>query len=91
MKSAAIQETTAIGPESLIGTKWIAWSEFIGDRMAVEFVDKTNCIYTSRPKEFPMTYNVMDDKVYLSNVEGSFELRGQVLFKGGLPAFKKTA
>ena len=91
MKKVSLLEKTAIEPNSLIGTKWNAWSESIGNQMMIEFVDKTNCIYTTGAKKFQMTYFIIEGKILISNVEGAFELRGNVLFKGGLPAFEKTA
>ena len=91
MKEAPFLERTAIKPESIIGTKWVAWPEFIGDRIKVEFVDKTNCIYTSEPKKFSMTYTVSDGNIIISDVEGPLELRGHILFNNGFPAFEKAA
>ena len=91
MKTAPLLEKTAIKTENLVGTKWIAWSESIGDQMTVEFVDNINCIYTSASKKFSMSYTVMEGSVFINNLTGPFELRGNVLFKGGLPAFEKTA
>ena len=84
-------EEVAIVPERLIGTRWIGWSGFIGERVSVEFVDNTNCIYTSQPNKYSMTYLVMGGKMFINNIEGPFELRGDVLFNNDLPAFKKAA
>ncbi|MCL2264558.1 MAG: hypothetical protein FWC22_00835 [Treponema sp.] len=82
---------TLIKPDQLIGTKWISWSKSFADRMSVEFVDNKNCVYTSKPKKFPLTYDVIEGNVFISNIEGSFELRGSVLFNNNLPVFRKTA
>ena len=91
MRHVPLSEKNIVEPVKLIGTKWVGWSEFIGDRMTVEFVDKTNCIYTSYQKKYPMTYSVMKGKLFISDIEGPFELHGQVLFNNGLPAFEKAA
>jgi len=91
MRQAPLMEKNTIVPEKLIGTKWIGWSEFIGDKMTVEFVDKANCIYTSHLRKHEMTYSVMKGKIFFSEIEGPFELSGQVLFNNGLPAFEKAA
>ena len=91
MKTSEITEGTAIVQEKLVGTKWIGWSEFIRDRISVEFIDRTNCIYTSQPKKYPMTYTVTGGKMFIKNIEGSFELRGEVLFNNDLPIFEKVA
>ena len=91
MKDAPFLEKTVIDPESIIGTKWVAWPEFIGDRIKMEFVDKSICIYTSEPKEYPLTYTVMEGDILVSNIDGPLELRGEVLFNNGFPAFEKAA
>jgi len=83
--------TTLIEHDNIIGTKWVGWSEFVGSRMMVEFVDKTNCIYTSEPRKYPMTYSVIEGKIFLSHIKHPFELKGQVLFNNGLPTFEKVA
>lgn len=91
MKAVLWVEKTLIEPETIIGTKWIGWSEFIGDRIMVEFLDKKNCIYTSKPNKYPMTYTVMGGQIYISHIDEPFELRGHVLFNNGLPTFEKSA
>jgi len=91
METKKLPKKTKIKPESLIGTKWIAWTELFRDRIKVEFVDKTNCIYTSEPKKFQMTYTVRDGKLFISSINSSFELRGHILYNAGLPAFEKAA
>ena len=91
MKTAPFLERTIIKPEKLIGTKWRAWSEFVGDQMTVEFLDHTNCIYTSEPNRFPITYTVTGGNIFISSIKGPFELRGDVLFNNDLPAFEKAA
>ena len=91
MKDAPFLEKTVIDPESIIGTKWVAWTEFIGDRIRMEFVDKTNCIYTSEQKKYPLKYTVAEGEIMVSNIDGSLELRGDILFNNGFPAFEKAA
>ncbi|MCL2271201.1 MAG: hypothetical protein FWC19_00150 [Treponema sp.] len=91
MKTQELTERTAIEPEKLIGTKWIAWSELVGERISMKFVDRINCIYTSQPNEYPMTYTVTGGDMFFSHIEGSFELRGNVLFNNDLPVFEKAA
>jgi len=91
MRTAPLLEETVIEPKNLIGTKWNAWGEHLQNRIMLEFVDTKNCIFTSEPKKYPMTYTVVGGKLFLACLEGSFELRGQVLFNYGLPAFEKTA
>jgi len=91
MKNNTNTGKTVIKPEQLIGTKWISWSELFADRMSVEFIDNTNCIYTSQPKRFPLKYNIEKGELFISNIEGAFELRGNVLFNQDLPVFEKAA
>jgi len=91
MKIQELSDETAIVPEEIIGTRWIGWSEFIGDRISVEFVDHANCVYTSRPNKYPMTYTVTGGKMFISYIDGAFELRGNVLFNNDLPVFEKAA
>ena len=91
MKDLPLLEKSIVEPSKLIGTKWIGWSEFIGDRMMVEFVDRKNCVYTSYQKKFPMTYTVTGCEIFISDIVGSFQLSGKVLFNNGLPAFEKAA
>ena len=91
MKNPPLLEKTVVEPAKLIGTKWIGWSEFIGDQMMVEFLDRKNCIYTSYQKRFPMTYTVTGNEIYISNIAMPFELSGKVLFNNGLPTFERVA
>ena len=91
MESQELLEKTVIESEKLIGTKWIAWSKSIGDRITVEFVDHANCIYTSKPNKYPMTYTVTGGEMFISLINGAFELRGNVLFNNDLPVFEKAA
>jgi len=85
------KENTVIKPEQLIGTKWFTWNKLYGDRMSVEFVDRRNCVYTSQPNKFTMPYDVKEGKIFINNVEGAFELKGDVLFNNDLPVFEKAA
>ena len=82
---------TIIEPKNIIGTKWNGWSEKFCDRMKIEFLDAKNCIYTSKPNRYPMTYTITEGKLLISDIKEPFELRGDVLFHGGLPAFEKAA
>ena len=93
MKSITLSEqiVSKVRPESLVGTKWIAWSEFFGDNMAVEFVDESNCIYTARAKKYPITYAVSEGRIFISYIKDPFELRGKVLFNNNVPAFEMQA
>ena len=91
MNNELILERTTIQPDQLIGTRWISWSKQFADRISMEFIDKKNCVYVSQPKKFPLTYTIMEGSVYISNIEGAFELRGNVLFNNDLPVFEKTA
>jgi len=91
MKTVTSSEKTVIEAESLVGTKWVAWPEFIGGRIKMEFVDKTTCIYTSEPNQYPLTYSVSEGNLLLEGVDGPFELRGDVLFNYGFPTFEKAA
>ena len=91
MKNVSTSERNGIEPTKLIGTKWIGWSDFIRDRIMVEFVDKTNCIYTSEKKKYNVTYTITGDKLFISYIESPFELRGHVLFNNNMPAFEKVA
>jgi len=91
MKSRKFTEITAIDHDKLIGTRWISWSEFVGDRMTMEFVDKSNCIYTSKPRKYPMKYSVLGGQILFKEIEGTFVLRGNVLFSNDIPVFEKAA
>jgi len=82
---------TAIDPDQLIGTKWKGWTDLFAEKMSVEFVDKSTCIFTSKPKKYPLAYNVKKGKLYINNINGAFELRGDVLFINDYPVFEKTA
>jgi len=90
MKEAKFLEKTAIEADRLVGTKWNSWSEFMGNRMTVEFVDHSNCVYTSKPRMYPMTYTVTGGKLFIREISRSFELRGNVLFNGDIPAFERA-
>ena len=90
-KTEQLLEKTAIRQDQLIGTKWTSWNKSFGNRFTFEFVDRTNCIYTSHPKKYPLTYTITGGQMYISNIEGPFELRGNVLFNNDIPAFEKTA
>jgi len=91
MNNERIIEKTTIKPDLLIGTKWVSWSNEFAERMSMEFLDKSNCVYTSQPKKYPLTYTVTGGEVFISDIEGAFELRGNVLFNNDLPVFKKVA
>ena len=91
MKTELLLEGTDIEPEQLIGTRWTAWNKLLGEQISVEFVDRTNCIYTSQPKKYPLKYTIAGGKVFISNIEGPFELRGRVLFNNDIPTFEKAA
>jgi len=82
---------TPIEPEKLVGTKWNNWCDLYQSHVSVEFVDQTNCVYTLKPRKYSETYTVSEGKVYISNIEGPFELRGNVLFNNNLPVFEKAA
>ncbi|MCL2185735.1 MAG: hypothetical protein FWB86_07795 [Treponema sp.] len=82
---------TAIDPEQLIGTKWKGFTDTFADRIFMEFLDKSNCVYTSRPNKYPLTYNVNKGKLYINHINGAFELRGNVLFINDYPVFEKAA
>jgi hypothetical protein len=89
--SEALTEAIVIEPRQIVGTKWKSWCSKYRNSMSVEFVDNKNCIYISQPKEYPETYVVAGGKIFISNIEGAFELRGNILFNNDLPAFEKAA
>ena len=93
MKTTPLLGKTIVGSENLIGTRWVGWSNMFCGRLEVEFLDKTNCIYTSMPDKYPMTYTVTEGKIFFSDIDikEPFELRGNMLFTGDLPVFKKAA
>jgi len=91
MKTEKMLEKTVIEPAKLVGTKWIGWSKYISNQMTVEFVDRTNCIYTAQPKQFSLRYKIREGDLFISNIEGPFELRGNVLFNNDIPVFEKAA
>ena len=82
---------TDLKPGQLVGTKWFSWKKLLGDKVSVEFVDRKNCIYTSEPNKYPMTYNIACGELHISNIMGAFELRGTILFNNDLPVFEKAA
>jgi len=91
MKTNQTEEKRAIELDRIIGTKWVAWSEFVASQMSVEFVDSKKCVYTAQPQKFPLTYNVTDGELFINNIEGPFELRGNVLYNNDIPVFEKAA
>ncbi|MCL2243389.1 MAG: hypothetical protein FWC03_02845 [Treponema sp.] len=91
MNTELSMEKTAFKHEQLIGTKWTSWRKSFGDRFTVEFVDQRNCIFTSQPKKYPLTYTVTGGQIFISKIDGPFELRGNVLYNNNLPTFEKTA
>ena len=91
MKRMEIVEKSVIDLDRIIGTKWVGWSEYTTNNMSVEFIDRKNCIYTASPQKFPLTYNISDGKLFISNIAGPFELRGNVLYNNDIPAFEKAA
>ena len=86
-----LKELVYIEPKKIVGTKWDSWCDRYRGSVSVEFVDNKNCIYTSREKKYPITYTVDEGKLFISNIEGAFELRGDVLFNNDLPAFQAAA
>jgi len=90
MKTIMTEGDAAINPEHLIGTKWTTWKNIFGNRMTVEFIDNSNCIYTSCPKSYFLTYTVQEGVIYINNIVGSFVLRGDVLFNNDIPVFEKA-
>jgi len=91
MEASYLPEKNVIEAENLAGTKWIGFSKMFYGRLKVEFLDKTNCIYTSKPDKYPMTYTVASGKIFISDIQEPFELRGNMLFTGNLPVFEKSA
>ena len=91
MKKAGLPEKIIVKPENLIGTKWVGVSEIFSGRLMMEFLDKTNCVYTSKPDKFEMTYTVTEGKIFIGDIEEPFELVGNILFNGDLPVFEKAA
>ncbi|MCL2277683.1 MAG: hypothetical protein FWC21_07270 [Treponema sp.] len=91
METTILTRKDVINPEQLVGTKWISLSNFFGDKMSFEFIDKTNCVYTSQPKKYPLTYKVQNNEIFISCLDEFFEVRGDRLFNKNLPAFKKAA
>ena len=89
MNVTSLPSSHGIEPKSLVGTKWIGWSSFVGDKMAVEFTDEAHCIYTSMRTKYPITYTVEGNKIFFEMVKDPFELRGRMLFSRDIPAFKK--
>jgi len=93
MNSTVLLErnTNAVNPKNLIGTRWISRHEISGARTTVEFVDESTCIYATNPRKFPTTYTVKDGKIFINHIKLPFELKGQMLFNNGIPAFEKSA
>ena len=82
---------TAEKPEQLIGTKLNGWCDVYRDRMSVEFIDTRNGIYTSQPWKYPITYSVEEGRIFIGDIEGPFELVGNVLYNNDLPVFELAA
>ena len=80
-----------INPDKLVGTKWTTWNNVYGDSINVEFIDRAKCVYTLQPNKYSLTYTVQEGVMYISNIEGSFVLRGDVLFNNDIPTFEKAA
>jgi len=91
MKTEQHNMKTAIKAGQLVGTKWLSWKKLLGDKVSVEFIDVKNCVYTSQPNKYTMTYNIAGGELYISNIMGAFELRGNILFNNDLPVFEKVA
>jgi len=91
MKTEKLQSGNGIEPDQFVGTKWGSWKNLLGDRISVEFIDGENCIYTAKPKKYSLTYTIEEDKMSISSINGTFELRGSVLYNNDLPVFEKTA
>ena len=91
METMSLSNASADEPENLIGTKWIAMIGLSKNKMVVEFVDKTNCVFTLKPNKCPMKYTAVGDKILFSELEGIIELRGRVLYNNNRPAFEKAA
>jgi len=85
------RDAIAIVPEKLIGTKWNSWCELYRERMSVEFIDNSKCVVLMQPRKFTETYTVTEGKLKINNIEGPFELRGNVLFNNDIPVFEKAA
>jgi len=81
---------TAVKSENIIGTRWVGWSDFVCTRMSLEFVDKKNCVYTSIPRKFPMTYSLDEGRIHIKEINCSFEMRGRILYHNNYPAFVKA-
>ena len=82
-------ESPAIVPESLVGTKWDWVMSHLGIRNTIEFIDESKCIYTlaTGPKEF--AYTVNGNKVTVEN--STYELRGDTMYYKGNPHFVKMS
>ena len=91
MGNVSLFERIAIEPKDIIGTKWDGFGKMFCNRLKVEFVDHINCIYTSKPDEYTIPYTVTGGKIFISEIEEPFERKGDILFNGGLPVFKKAA
>ena len=91
MKKISLMKKAAIKHKHIIGTRWDGLGKMFRDRLKMEFIDKTNCIYTSMPDRYPMTYKLMKDKIFVNEIQEPFEIRGNILFNGEIPVFKKAA
>ena len=91
MKRVITSRRTPVKLENIVGTKWIGWSGSVGNRVTVEFMDNNSCIYTTEPKKYPITYSVNNGSLFISSIEGPFELWGDVLYNNNLPAFSRTS
>jgi len=77
-----------VGPENLIGTKWIATGTISKDKDTIEFVDNTYCIYTSIKRLEPYIYRIRGNRIILGE-HVSYVIKDNTLFLNGYPLFTR--
>jgi len=88
--ASAPQETApAIEMGSLAGTKWSGNKALFGTGESLEFVDETNCIFTTLHTPYTLTYTVTGNVITLSQFNLSYELKGNKLYHDKTPMYTK--
>ena len=74
--------------ERIVGTKWLTIVPDSKDML--DFIDERICVFTYNGKPQRMAYTVKENKVILGNNLLSYEIREEVLYLVGYPAYNKV-
>ena len=86
--SPSVPQELSAEHERIIGTKWLTILPDSKDTL--EFVDERFCIFTSKGKPQRIAYAVKENKVIIGNNLLSYEIREEVLYLIGYPAYNKV-